>query len=80
MLRFRAITGPIVQYLASYFGDPGIFSMVFSIVFQASTGKKFRGRNHGKNHGTRKFDAEHLLLGSRGKLFVTNYFVIYERL
>ena len=32
--------------------------MVFSVVFQASTGKKLRGKNHGKNHGTRKFDAK----------------------
>ena len=33
--------------------------MIFSVVFQASTGKKLWGKNHGKNHGTRKFDAKH---------------------
>ena len=34
--------------------------MVFSVVFQASKGKKLRGeQNHGKNPGTRKFDAKH---------------------
>ena len=38
---------------------PGKFSMVFSVVFQASTGKKLWGKNHGKNPGTRKFDAKH---------------------
>ena len=45
----------LAQCLESYFGDPGKFSMVFSVVFQASTGKKLWG----KNHGTRKFDAKH---------------------
>ena len=29
--------------------------MFFSVVFQAST----LGKNHGKNHGTRKFDVKH---------------------
>ena len=33
--------------------------MVFSIVLQASTGKKVQEKNHGKNHGTLKFDAKH---------------------
>ena len=41
--------------LASYFGDAEKFSMVFPVVFQASTGKKHQG----KNHGTQKFDAEY---------------------
>ena len=38
----------IAQCLASYFGDPVKFSMVFFVVFQASTGKKRRENNHGK--------------------------------
>jgi hypothetical protein len=33
--------------------------MGFSVVFQASTGKKLRENNHGSNYGTRKFDAKH---------------------
>ena len=37
----------------------GSGEMVFSIVFQVSTGKKLWGKNHGKNPGTRKFDAKH---------------------
>ena len=44
------------QCLTSYFQDPGKFSMISSIVFQASTGKKLRGKNHRQNHGTRKDD------------------------
>ena len=47
------------QCLASYFGDPGKFSMFFFVVFQASTGKKLREKNPGKNFGTRRFDAKH---------------------
>ena len=35
------MTKTLAQCLASYFGDPGKFSMVFSIVFQASTGENF---------------------------------------
>ena len=34
----------IAQCLASYFKGSGEISMVFSIVFQASTGKKLRGK------------------------------------
>ena len=49
----------LAQCLASYFGDPGQFSMFFSIVFQASTGKKLQRKNLGKNPGTKKFDAKH---------------------
>ena len=33
--------------------------MFFSIVFQARTGKKLQEKNHGKNHGTRNYDAKH---------------------
>ena len=44
------------QCLASYFGDPGKFSMG---VVQASAGKKLLGKNHGKNPRTWKFDAKH---------------------
>ena len=33
--------------------------MVFSVVFQASTGKKLSEKNHGKNYGAHKFDAKH---------------------
>ena len=40
----KKMTKTLAQCLASYFGDPGKFSMVFSIVFQASTGKKLRGK------------------------------------
>ena len=32
--------------------------MVFPQFFQASTGKKLWEKNHGKNYGTRKFDAK----------------------
>ena len=39
----------------SYLEDPWKFSMFFFVVFQASTGKKLRGRNH-RPH---KFDAKH---------------------
>ena len=49
----------LAQCLASYFRDRGKFSMFFSVVFQASTGKKLRKKNHGKKFGTRKFDAKH---------------------
>ena len=52
----------IDQCLALYLEDPGKFSMVFPIVFQASTGKKLREKNHGKNHGTHKFDAKHFAI------------------
>ena len=38
----------LAQCVASYFGDPGKFSMGFSIVFQAGTGKKLLGKNHVK--------------------------------
>ena len=38
----------LAQCLALYFGDPGKFSMGFSIVFQAGTGKKLLGKNHVK--------------------------------
>ena len=41
-----------------FWGSGEIFH-VFSVVFQASTGKKLRGKNRGRNHGTRKFDAQH---------------------
>ena len=34
--------------------------MVFSVVFQASTGKKLREKNHGKNHRAHKFHAIHI--------------------
>ena len=33
--------------------------MFFSVVLQASTGKKLQENNHGNNYGTRKFDAKH---------------------
>jgi hypothetical protein len=36
--------------------------MFFSLVLQASTGKKLRENNHGNNYGTRKFDAKHSAL------------------
>ena len=49
----------LAQRLASYFGDPGKFSMFFSVVFQASTGKKLLGKKHRHFHGTQKFDAAH---------------------
>ena len=53
----------IAQCLASYFGDQGIiFYSFFPNVFQATTGNKFWGKNHGKNPETQKFDAKHLLL------------------
>ena len=39
---------------ASYFRDPGRFSMVFCCSFSG-----FRKKAHGKNFGTRKFDAKH---------------------
>ena len=52
----------LAQCLESYLGDPGKFSMFFSVVFQASTGKKLRGKNQGKNPGTRKFDAKHSII------------------
>ena len=42
-----------------YLGYPGKFSMGFSIVFQASKGKKLWENNHGNDYGTRKFDAKH---------------------
>ena len=32
---------------------------VFSVVFQASTGKKLWGKKHRKFHGTRKSNAKH---------------------
>ena len=38
---------------------------VFSIVFQASTGKKQAGKNCGRNYGTRKFDLNIPLLSTR---------------
>ena len=37
--------------------------MGFSVVFQASTGKKLRENNHRNNHRTRKFDAKHSASG-----------------
>ena len=49
----------LAQCLALYLGDPGKFSMGFSVVFQARTGKKLWENNHGNNYGTRKFDAKH---------------------
>ena len=45
----------VAQFLASYFGDPGKFSMFFFIVFLAS--KDLGEKKHGKFHGTRNFDA-----------------------
>ena len=33
--------------------------MAFSVVFQASTGKKLRENDYGNNNGTHKFDAKH---------------------
>ena len=33
---------PLVQCLVIYLGDPGKFSMGFSVVFQDSIGKKLR--------------------------------------
>ena len=45
----------VAQFLASYFEDPGIFSMFFFIVFLAS--KDLGEKKHGKFHGTRNFDA-----------------------
>ena len=41
------------------FWGSGKFFYVFSVVFLASTGKKLQVKNHGKNPGTRKFDAKH---------------------
>jgi len=41
------------------FWGSGEILYVFSAVFQASTGKKFLGKNHEKNPRTRKFDAKH---------------------
>ena len=60
----------LAQCLASYLGDLRKFSMFFSVVFQASTGKKLWGKNHGKNHGTLNSDAKHSTndLNSRGNL------------
>ena len=49
----------VAQCLALCLGDPGKFSMGFSVVFQASTGKKLRGKNHGKNIRTQRFDVKH---------------------
>ena len=42
--------------------------MFFSVVFQASTGKKLLGKNHGKNPGNRKFDAKHSVMGGSALL------------
>ena len=66
---FKALTGStcgilaethtLAQCLALYLGDQGKFSMGFSVVFQASTGKKLRENNHGNNYGTREIDAKH---------------------
>ena len=47
-----------MQCLALYLGDPGKFSMGYSVVFQAITGKKLWGKNHGKSPWTWKFDTE----------------------
>ena len=44
----------IAQFLA--FRDSEKFYMLFSIVFQANTGKKLQGEKHGKFHRTQKFD------------------------
>ena len=49
----------LAQCLASHLWDPGKSSMVFSVDFQASKGKKLQGKNHGNNYRTRKFDAKH---------------------
>ena len=48
----------IAQCLAPYFGDLGKFSTFFSVVFQASTGKKLWEKTW-KNFGTQNFDAKH---------------------
>ena len=49
----------LVQCLALYLGYPGKFSMVFSLVFQASTDKKLWENNHKNDYETREFDAKH---------------------
>ena len=49
----------LAQCLASYFRDPGKFSKFFSVVCQASNGKKLCEENHGTFQGTREFDATH---------------------
>ena len=55
----------LAQCLASHLWDVGKSSMVFYVLFQASTGKKLRGKNHGKNPGTPKFDAKHSVCDQR---------------
>ena len=45
---FGVHTKTVVQCLVSYLGDPEKFSMVFSIVFQANTGKKLQEKKSRK--------------------------------
>ena len=45
--------------LASYSRDQGKFSMFFSMVFQASKDKKFRGEKQGKFRRIWRFDFTH---------------------
>ena len=49
----------LAQCLALYLGNLGKFFMGFSVVFQASTGKKLRENNNCNNYGTRKLDVKH---------------------
>ena len=53
------LTNSLAQFFDLYFGDPGKCSMVFSIVFQASTVKKLVEKNYGNSHETHRFDAKH---------------------
>ena len=48
-------------------GSREIFHVI-SVVFQASTGMKLLGKNHGKNPGNRKFDAKHSVMGGSALL------------
>ena len=59
--------GTLAQCLASCLEDPRKVSMVFLVVFEASTGKTHWKKNHRINH---KFDAKHSakLLGSWGNV------------
>ena len=63
--------GTLAQRLASCLEDPRKVSMVFLVVFEASTRKTHWKKNHRKNHRiNHKFDAKHSakLLGSRGNV------------
>ena len=61
-------------------GPRVILAMVFSVAFQASTGKKLWENNHGNDYRTRKCDAEHSANVSPGKFtsFLLEIFVRFD--